>query len=171
MSTETQPTQARTWQGPSAPERLNILRGTKSIAIVGASDKPARASYFVATYLLSSTDYKVYFVNPILAAKGGTILGHEVYPSLADLPEPADLIEVFRRSEDTPGIVEEAHQAGAKTIWLQLGVWNEEAAALAESYGMNMVMDRCVKIEHARFHGGLNLAGFNTGVISAKRQI
>lgn len=159
------------WIGPSAPERLNILRGTQSIAIVGASDKPSRASYFVATYLLSSTDYTVYFINPILAEKGATILGHKVYASLADLPEAPDLVEVFRKAEDTPGIVEESHQAGAKTVWLQLGVWNEDAAKLAESYGMNAVMDRCVKIEHARFHGGLNLAGFNTGVISSQRQI
>lgn len=160
----------RTWTGPSAPERLNILRRTKSIAIVGASDKPARASYFVATYLLSSTTYDVYFINPILAEKGATILGHQVYPSLADLPVVPDLVEVFRKAEDTPGIVEDSHDVGAKTVWLQLGIWNEDAAHLAEGHGMNIVMDRCVKIEHARFHGGLNLAGFNTGVISSKRQ-
>lgn len=160
----------RTWTGPSAPQRLDILRRTKSIAIVGASDKPARASYFVATYLLSSTTYDVYFINPILAEKGGTILGHQVYPSLADLPVVPDLVEVFRKAEDTPGIVEESHAVGAKTVWLQLGIWNEDAAHLAEGHDMDIVMDRCVKIEHARFHGGLNLAGFNTGVISSKRQ-
>lgn len=164
-------TAERSWVGPSAPERLTILRATQSIAIVGASDKAARASYFVATYLLSSTRYRVYFVNPVLASKGATILGHPVYPSLADLPEVPDLVEVFRKAEDTPGIVEEAHQAGAKTVWLQLGIWNEEAAELAESYGMHAIMDRCVKIEHARFHGGLHLAGFNTGVVSSKRQV
>jgi len=160
----------RTWTGPSAPERLALLRRTESIAIVGASDKPARASYFVATYLLSSTTFRVYFVNPILAGQGKKILGHPVYASLQDLPEAPDLVEVFRKSEDTPGIVEEAREAGAKAVWLQLGIWNEDAARLAESYGMDIVMDRCVKIEHARFHGGLNLAGFNTGVISSKRQ-
>jgi uncharacterized protein len=160
----------RTWTGPSAPDRLRLLREAKSIAIVGASDKPARASYFVATYLNSSTTFDLYFINPILAAKGTEILGHQVYASLADLPVEPDIVEVFRKAEDTPGIVEEAREAGAKTVWLQLGIWNEDAAHLAESYGMNMVMDRCVKIEHARFHGGLNLAGFNTGVISSKRQ-
>lgn len=164
-------TAQRGWVGPSAPERLNILRSTKSIAIVGASDKTARASYFVATYLNSSTSYDLYFINPILAAQGATILGHPVHASLADLPAAPDLVEVFRKAEDTPGIVEEAHQAGAKTVWLQLGIWNEEAAQLAESYGMHAIMDRCVKIEHARFHGGLHLAGFNTGVVSSKRQV
>lgn len=164
-------TAERSWVGPSAPERLNILRSTTSIAIVGASDKTARASYFVATYLNSSTKYDLYFINPILAAKGVEILGHPVHASLADLPVAPDLVEVFRKAEDTPGIVEEAHQAGAKTVWLQLGIWNEEAAELAESYGMHAIMDRCVKIEHARFHGGLHLAGFNTGVVSSKRQV
>ncbi|WP_336705670.1 CoA-binding protein [Micrococcus terreus] len=160
----------RTWTGPTAPERLDLLRRARSIAIVGASDKPARASYFVATYLLSSTTYRVYFVNPVLAEAGKQILGQPVYASLADLPETPDLVEVFRKASDAPEIVEEAAAAGAKTVWLQLGIWNEEAAHLAESRGLNVVMDRCVKIEHARFHGGLNLAGFNTGVISSRRQ-
>ena len=160
----------RTWTGPTAPERLDLLRRARSIAIVGASDKPARASYFVATYLLSSTTYRVYFVNPVLAGAGKQILGQPVYASLADLPETPDLVEVFRKASDAPEIVQEAHAAGAKTVWLQLGIWNEDAAHLAEAHGMNVVMDRCVKIEHARFHGGLNLAGFNTGVISSKRQ-
>ena len=161
----------RTWTGPSAPERLAILRRTRSIAIVGASDKPARASYFVATYLLSSTTYDVYFVNPVLAAAGKEILGHQVYASLADLPVVPDLVEVFRKAGDTPGVVEEAHDVGARTVWLQLGIWNEDAARQAEAAGLEIVMDRCVKIEHARFHGGLHLAGFNTGVISSKRQV
>ncbi|MGJ5590579.1 CoA-binding protein [Micrococcus lylae] len=160
----------RTWTGPTAPERLAILRRTRSIAIVGASDKPARASYFVATYLLSSTTFDVYFVNPVLAEAGKTILGHEVYASLADLPVRPDLVEVFRKASDAPEIVREAHAAGARTVWLQLGIWNEDAAHLAEELGLDIVMDRCVKIEHARFHGGLNLAGFVTGVISSKRQ-
>lgn len=160
----------RTWTGPTAPERLAILRRTRSIAIVGASDKPSRASYFVATYLLSSTTFDVYFVNPVLAEAGKTILGHEVYASLADLPVTPDLVEVFRKASDAPDIVREAHAAGAQTVWLQLGIWNEDAAHLAEELGMDIVMDRCVKIEHARFHGGLNLAGFVTGVVSSRRQ-
>ncbi|MEB7446913.1 CoA-binding protein [Arthrobacter koreensis] len=157
----------RTWVGPSAPERLSLLRSAKSIAIVGASDKPSRASYFVATYLLSSSPYKVYFVNPVAKE----ILGQPVYASLADLPETPDIVDVFRRHDDLPTVLEEAKAVGAKTLWLQLGSWHEEVARDAEAAGLNVVMDRCVKIEHARFHGGLNLAGFNTGVISSKRQL
>ena len=161
MSTE------RTWVGPSAPERLNILRNTESIAIVGMSNKPARASYFVATYLLSSSPYRVYFVNPVL----DEVLGQKVYPSLAELPEVPDMVDAFRKDADLPGVAQEAVDIGAKTVWMQLGSWSEEAAAIAENAGLNAVMDRCVKIEHARFHGGLHLAGFNTGVISSKRQV
>ena len=161
MSTE------RTWVGPSAPERLGILRSTRSVAIVGMSNKPSRASYFVATYLRSSSPYRVYFVNPVL----DEVLGEKVYPSLAHLPGPPDLVDVFRKDADLPGVAQEAVDAGAKTLWLQLGSWNEEAARIAEDAGLNVVMDRCVKIEHARFHGGLHLAGFNTGVVSAKRQV
>ena len=164
-------TEKRTWVGPSAPERLNILRNTRTSAIVGMSDKISRASYFVATYLQSASPYKLYFVNPILAAKGKLVLGQPVYPSLQDLPEVPDLVEIFRRNEDLPGVVQEAVDLGAKTVWMQLGSWNEEAAAIGGAAGLNVVMDKCVKIEHARFHGGLHLAGFNTGVISSKRQV
>lgn len=162
MSAET-----RTWEGPSAPERLALLRSARSVAIVGASDKPSRASYFVSTYLQSSANYRLYFVNP--TAK--RILGQPVYASLADLPEPVDIVDVFRRHDDLPGVLDEALAAGAKTLWLQLGSWHEQVARDAEAAGLSVVMDRCLKIEHARFHGGLNLAGFNTGVISAKRQL
>ena len=157
----------RTWQGPNAGERLAILRRAKSIAIVGASNNPARASYFVSTYLLSSSPYDVYFVNP----RADEILGHNAYASLADLPVVPDIVDVFRKHEDLPGVAQEAVDVGAKALWLQLGSWNEEAAAIAEAAGLDVVMDRCVKIEHARFHGGLHLAGFDTGVISSKRQV
>lgn len=160
-------TAKKTWVGPSAAERLDILRQTKSIAIVGASNKPSRASYFVATYLLSSSNYKVYFVNPVL----DQILGQPVYKTLADLPEVPDMVEVFRKHDDLPSVLDESIAVGAKTLWLQLGSWHEEVARRAEDAGLNVVMDRCVKIEHARFHGGLRLAGFNTGVISSKRQV
>jgi len=163
MSTETT---VRSWQGPSAAERLRILQQAKSIAIVGASDKPSRASYFVATYL-SSTPYRVYYVNPVVKE----ILGQRTYASLAEVPEPVDIVDVFRRHDDLPGVLQEAIDAGAKNLWLQLGSWHEDVAFAAEAAGLGVVMDRCVKIEHARFHGGLHLAGFNTGVISAKRQV
>ena len=160
-------TTERTWEGPGAAQRLTILRDTKTIAIVGASNKPSRASYFVATYLLSSSKYKVYFINPVL----DEILGQPVYKSLADLPETPDLVEVFRNHDDMPSVLDEALAVGAKTLWLQLGSWHEDVARRAEAAGMNVVMDRCVMIELARFDGGLRLAGFNTGVISSKRQV
>ncbi|UJH71230.1 CoA-binding protein [Ornithinimicrobium sp. INDO-MA30-4] len=155
----------RTWVGPSAPQRLNLLRQAKSIAIVGASTNPSRASYFVSTYLLSSSDYRVYFVNPMATE----ILGQPAYPDLKSLPEVPDVVDVFRRHDDLPSVLDEAIAVGAKTLWLQLGSWHEEVAARAEEAGLNVVMDRCVKIEHARFDGGLHLAGFDTGVISSRR--
>jgi predicted CoA-binding protein len=157
----------RTWEGPSAPERLNLLRNARSVAIVGASDKPSRASYFVATYLQSSSPYRLYFVNPVAKE----ILGQPAYASLKDLPEVPDVVDVFRKHDDLPSVLQETLDVGAKTLWLQLGSWHEDVARDAEAAGLNVVMDRCIKIEHARFHGGLNLAGFNTGVISSKRQI
>lgn len=157
----------RSWQGPSAAARLGILRRAKSIAIVGASANPARASYFVGNYLLTSSPYDVYFVNPM----ADEILGHRAYASLADLPVVPDIVDVFRKHDDLPGVAREAVELGAQTLWLQLGSWNEEAAGIAEAGGLDVVMDRCIKIEHARFHGGLHLAGFDTGVISSKRQV
>ena len=159
-------TTARTWEGPSASERLAMLKRAKSIAIIGASAKPSRASNFVGTYLLSSSSLRVYFINP----REKEILGQPVYASLEDLPEVPDIVDVFRKHEDLPDVAREAVAIGAQTLWIQLGLWNEEAARIAQEGGLDVVMDRCVKIEHARFHGGLNLAGFNTGVISSKRQ-
>lgn len=157
----------RTWVGPNQQERHAILRRSRTVAIVGASDNPARASYFVSTYLASSSPYDVYYVNP----RADTILGRPAYASLADLPVVPDIVDVFRRHDDLPGVVQEAIDVGAKTVWLQLGSWHEGAATLAEDAGLSVVMDRCIKIEHARFHGGLHLAGFDTGVISSKRQV
>ncbi|WP_033294805.1 CoA-binding protein [Amycolatopsis jejuensis] len=149
-----------------AVERRRILTRTKSVTIVGASANPARPSYFVATYLLSSTRYDVTFVNPRL----DTLLGHPVYPSLKDLPSQPDLVSVFRKHDDLPDVTEEVITAGARTLWLQLGLRHEPAADRAHEAGLDVVMNRCVKIEHARFAGGLHLAGFNTGVISSRRQ-
>jgi predicted CoA-binding protein len=155
------------WRGPSAKERLALLRRTRTVAIVGASDNPARASFFVATYLLACSDYTVWFVNPRVKE----ILGHRVHPSLADLPAAPDLVDVFRKASDTPQVLDEAIAAGAKAFWMQLGIRNIETARRGEAAGLTVVMDRCIKIEHARFHGGLHLAGFDTGVISSRRRV
>ena len=155
------------WAPPTALQRKSILDRAESIAIVGASSKPGRASNFVATYLLSSSsDFRVYLVNP----QETEILGQPVYPTLADLPEVPDIVDVFRKSEDLPGIADEAIAVGAKTFWAQLGLWSDEAAERASRAGLDVVMDRCTKIEHARFAGGLHLAGFDTGVISSRRR-
>jgi uncharacterized protein len=158
-----------TFVAPTASERLAILRSTRSVAIVGMSADPSRASYFVATYLLSSSCsfQHVWFVNP----KGGEILGQPVYRSLAELPAAPDLVDVFRRNDDLPAVAREVVAIdGTHTFWAQLGLWSDEAAEIVSQTGRNVVMDRCLKIEHARFAGGLHLAGFDTGVISSRRR-
>lgn len=155
------------WSPPGPSARLSIIQRSSTVAIVGASSNPARASNFVATYLLSSsTDLEVYLVNP----RETEILGQPVYASLADLPVIPDIVDVFRRSDDLPGVAEEAVAVGSRTFWVQLGLWSAEAAQIASAAGLDVVMDRCLKIEHARFHGGLHLAGFNTGVIDSSRR-
>ena len=155
-----------TWTPPSAQERLALLRNARTIAIVGASDNPARASYFVGTYLLSSSDYTVWFVNPM----SETILGHRAYASLAELPEAPDIVDVFRKPSDLPQVLDESIEAGAQTLWLQLGISDDAIAERASAAGLNVVMNRCVKIEHARLFGGLHWAGVNTGLVSARRR-
>lgn len=155
------------WRPPTASERGRILREARRIAIVGASADPARASNFVATYLLSSSaDYHVDLIHPTETE----ILGRPVHPSLRDLPEPPDIVDVFRRADQTPAVAAEAVAVGAKVLWLQLGIVNHEAARIALEGGLEVVMDRCLKIEHARFHGGLHLAGFDTGLIDSRRR-
>jgi uncharacterized protein len=165
-SADAVPTTSR-WQPPSARTRLALLRRTRTVAMVGASTNPARPSYFVATYLLASSPFEVYFVNP----RGGELLGRPVYASLAALPVVPDLVDVFRRADDLPEVVADAIEVGAKAVWFQLGLWRDDAALDAEAAGLDVVMDRCLKIEHARFHGGLHLAGFDTGVISSRRTL
>ena len=155
-----------TWTSPGALQRRAILRGAKTIAVVGASSKPSRASHFVLSYLRSSsTDYEVWPVTP----REDEVLGLRAYPSLADLPGVPDVVDVFRRAEDLPGVAEEAVAAGAGTFWAQLGLHSDDAVRLAADAGLAVVTNRCVKIEHARFAGGLHLAGFDTGVISSRR--
>lgn len=157
----------RTWVGPDARQRLAILRAAQSVAIVGASPKPSRSSYFVGTYLQQSSNYRVYFVNP----NEKEILGQPAYASLTDLPEVPDIVDVFRRASDIPQVMDDGVAVGAKTVWVQLGIWNEQAAYDGEAKGLTVVMDRCIKVEHARFHGGLHLLGFDTGQITARKTI
>ena len=155
----------RGWSPPSPGERLRILRRSRTVAILGASNKPSRASYFVATYLLSSSDFEVWFVNP----NEREVLGRPCYPSLAELPGVPDLVDVFRRPAELGAVLDEVIAVGAPVMWMQLGLADEEVARRGQEAGVSVVMNRCLKIEHARFHGGLHFAGFDTGVISAKR--
>jgi predicted CoA-binding protein len=148
---------------------LRILRDYRTIAIVGLSAEWSRPSFFVAKYL-QGYGYRIVPVNPRYAASGTSILGETCYTTLAEIPVPVDMVDVFRKAEDVLPIAQEAIAIGAKCLWQQLGVINLEADALARAAGLDSVYNRCVKIEHARLKGGLNWAGINTGVISAKRQ-
>src|SRR3954451_20838782 len=156
------------WHNPTARERLDIIRSTSSVAIVGMSADTSRASYFVATYLVSSSCQfdNVWFVNP----KGGEILGRPVYQSLADLPGVPDLVCRFLLENNLPaGGKEFVAIPGARSFRAQRGLNPPEPVAIVTDAGRTAVMDRCLKIEHARFRGGLHLAGFDTGVISSRR--
>lgn len=123
-----------------------ILRQTRSVAIVGASANPMRASHDIWTYLKAASDYELYLVNPTISEVEGT----PVYPSLADLPVVPDLVDVFRRREHLPAVLADTIAVGAKVLWLQLGLWDERVARDGEAAGLQVVMDRCLKIDHAR---------------------
>ena len=154
------------WDEPTPAERRRMLLETSTVAMVGVSGNKSRPSNFVATYLLSSsTNFEVYFVNPVV----DEVFGRPCYSSLADLPVVPDLVDVFRRLEDLPAVAADAVAVGAKILWMQFGLWSPVAACIALEAGLELVMDRCLKVEHARFHGGLHLAGFNTGVIDSRR--
>jgi len=141
-----------------------ILANCRTIAVVGLSADWFRPSYFAAKYM-QEHGYRIVPVNP----KYPEILGERCYPSLKDIPDTVDMVDVFRRTEDVLPIARDAVAIGARCLWQQLGVANLEADALARGAGMDSVMNRCVKIEHARLFGGLNWAGVDTQVISAKR--
>jgi predicted CoA-binding protein len=145
-------------------ERIEILRRYRRIAMVGLSGNPYRPSHFAAIYMLAE-GYEVTPVNP----REQEILGQKSYPSLGALPGPVEIVDIFRDPAAVPAIVEEAIAVGARVIWMQLGVINLEAAQRARDAGLAVVMDACVKIEHARFFGGLSSIGLNTGVISSRR--
>ena len=148
------------------PTLRRILKNSRTIAIVGLSAEWQRPSNFVAKYL-QGHGYRIVPVNP----RYPEILGEKSYPRLEDIPFAVDMVDVFRKTEDVAPIAASAVAIGAKVLWQQIGVVNAEADALARAAGLDSVMDRCVKIEHARLFGGLNWAGVNTRVISAKRPL
>ncbi len=147
----------------------DILRGCRTIAVVGLSAEWHRPSFFATKYM-QSKGYTVVPVNPRYAASGTEILGQKVYADLTDIPCPVDMVDVFRRTEDVLPIARQAITIGAKCLWQQIGVVNLEADRLVRDADMDSVTDRCVKIEHARLFGGLNWVGVNTRVISARRR-
>ena len=148
-------------------ELRDILNTTRTIAVVGASANWKRPSYFAMKYL-QEKGYRMIPVNPGQA--GNEILGEACYASLSDIPEPIDMVDIFRNSNDAYGVTEEAIKIGAKIVWMQLAVRNDEAARMAEDAGLQVIMDRCPKIEYSRLFGELGWSGINTGVITSKRR-
>jgi predicted CoA-binding protein len=146
------------------PGLRRILTQNRVIAIVGLSANWYRPSFFAAKYMLDH-GYTVIPVNPAYQE----VLGQKCYANLRQIPGKVDIVDCFRRAEDVPALVDDAVAIGARVLWMQLGVVNTEAARRAEAAGLEVVMDRCVKIEYARLFGGLNWAGVNTGIVSAKR--
>ena len=134
------------YKNPNADQIKHLLEESRNVAVVGLSDSPYRTSHAIAR-ILQSWGYKIFPVNPNLT---GPVLGEEPYASVSEIPEPIDIVDVFRRSEKVAPVAEDAVAAGAKVLWMQSGVLNEEAARYAEEHGLTVVMDRCIKVEHAR---------------------
>ncbi|HLG95258.1 MAG TPA: CoA-binding protein [Bryobacteraceae bacterium] len=149
----------------TAADRIRILQNYKRIAMVGLSANAFRPSHFAAIYLIAQ-GYDVTPVNP----RETEILGRKCYASLAEVPDPIEIVDIFREPSAVPEIVDQAIARNAKVVWMQLGVIHEEAAERARQAGLEVVMDRCIKIEHARFFGGLTTIGLNTGVISSQKR-
>ncbi|MER9741955.1 CoA-binding protein [Mesorhizobium sp. M0187] len=147
-----------------------ILNSVKTIAMVGASANDVRPSFFVLKYLLAK-GFSVFPINPGQAGK--EILGRMTYASLADLPEPVDMVDIFRASASVPGIVDEVLKLDPlpKVVWMQLGVRDDEAAARAEAAGIKVVMNRCPKIEYGKLSGEIGWTGVNSGVLSSKKPL
>lgn len=143
-----------------------LLTTNQVIAVVGLSANWSRPSYFAAKYM-QDHGYRIIPVNPAYTE----VLGEKCYPSLAAIPEKVDMVDCFRKSIEIDALATEAIAIGAKCLWMQLGVVNESAAATASQAGLDVVMDRCVKIEHGRLFGGLNFVGVNTNIVSAKRMM
>lgn len=162
LNSSLNPEQQALYQNPEIIKK--ILYNCKNIAIVGLSTERQKASYFVATYLRSA-GYRIIPVNP----RTDSILGQRCYPNLTSIPEPIDLVDIFRPAKDCLPIVKEAIACHANAVWLQLKIINKEAAELARQSGLLTVMDLCVKMEHGRYSGGLHEAGMNSGIISAQR--
>ena len=150
------------YQDPSAIQR--VVHTAQTIAIMGLSPKELRASYFVG-YYLKRHGYRVIPVNP----RETEILGETCYASLLDVPVPVDVVDVFRTPDALPGIAREAVAIGADALWCQFGVINEEGARIAEDGGVTVIMDRCLKVEHARYMGRMHWLGFNTQRITSVR--
>jgi predicted CoA-binding protein len=142
----------------------DLLHRATTVAIVGLSDKKERASNFVGSYL-KSEGYTIIPVNPLKKE----ILGEKCYPDLKSIPVPVDIVDIFRRPDEIASIVQEAIEIKAKAIWMQLGIVNRDAAELARSHGLLVIMDRCMKMEHGRYSGALHWAGMNTEIVTAKK--
>jgi uncharacterized protein len=154
----------------TAAERRELMDRSRTVAMVGASPNQTRPSYFVFSYLRTRGKFEVTPINPATAE----IDGVKSYPSLAAYAAengPPDIVDVFRKADDAPQVAREAIAAGAKAIWFQYGVINDEAIRLADEAGLAVVVDRCIKVESARFDGGLSLSGMNTGVLTARRRV
>jgi uncharacterized protein len=165
MSTETSPTPLT----PDMYERLKLLQRYRHVAIVGISADQYRPSHFVAIYL-QAEGYDIVLINPRYT--GQTILGKRVYASLSEAKaagEEIEIVDVFRKAEDTLPVAEEAIKIGAKVVWLQLGIRNDETGRKVQEAGLIFVQNRCIKMEHARFFGGLHTIGLNTGVILSRK--
>ena len=144
---------------------IRALHGARTVAIVGLSKDPLRPSNFIGFYL-QRHGYRIVPVNP----REREILGEQAYPSLKDIPFPVDVVDVFRRPEAVPDIARDAVAIGAKALWLQFGVISPEGAKIAADGGLAVVMDRCIKVEHARHLGRMHWLGFNTGRVTSRRE-
>ena len=162
MNTSLSQQEREAYQNPDVIRHL--LHFAQNIAIVGLSDKPQRASNFVGSYL-KSEGFNVIPVNPMKEE----ILGEKSYPDLKSVPYKIDIVDIFRRPQDCKDLVNEAIEVGAKAVWMQLSIVNREAAKLAVDHGLEVIMDRCVKMEHGRYNGNLHWVGMNTEIITAKK--